>query len=402
MFKVLTVSIIGALASAVLVASPARAAEARWGLHNSNAPGAVDASFGWGSTAECNAIVGDWDGDGTDTPGGVCAKPNGEWQWSMHNANAGGAVEFFFGWGSSGCLALVGDWDGNGTATPGTVCASGAEWHWKLHNANASAGFDADFGWGGTSGCWPIVGDWDGNRTRTPGLVCPNGGEWHWRLHNANAGGGVEADFGWGSTSCSPIWGDWDGNGSETPGTLCGKANGEYQWGLHNFNAPGAVEANFGWGSTTQRAVIGDWDGNGSMTPGTTTLGINSGGGGPLPAPGADLCARTGFDAGWRGETLVTAVAIGLAESSCRPDAHGSNGPTSGCPNGSIDRGLWQINNCYHREVSDACAYEARCNAREAFRISGVGSNFNPWSTYKSGAYRSRLTEARAAVNRLP
>src|SRR5688572_11009826 len=139
-FRTIAVSIAGALVSGLLIATPAQAAEAQWWLHNANAGGGVEYAFGWGNTDECHALVGDWDGNGTDTPGAVCAKANGEWQWSLHNANAGGGVEYFFGWGSSSCLPLVGDWDGNRTATPGLVCAEGAEWHWYLHDANAGGG----------------------------------------------------------------------------------------------------------------------------------------------------------------------------------------------------------------------------------------------------------------------
>jgi hypothetical protein len=95
---------------------------------------------------------------------------------------------------------------------------------------------------------------------------------------------------------------------------------------------------------------------------------------------------------------IVVAVAVALAESSCNPTAKGSNGPTSGCPNGSVDRGLWQINSCYHSEVSDACAYQIQCNANAAFNISSGGTNWSPWSTYNSGAWRSHIDTAKAAV----
>jgi Lysozyme like domain len=118
-------------------------------------------------------------------------------------------------------------------------------------------------------------------------------------------------------------------------------------------------------------------------------------------ATGADLCAQVGYNAGWRDSALVTAVAIALAESGCSPSATGSNGPASGCPNGSRDRGLWQINDCYHSEVSDTCAHDAQCNANAAYRISSGGTSWTPWSTCNSGAYRSHLDEAQTAVERL-
>jgi hypothetical protein len=119
-------------------------------------------------------------------------------------------------------------------------------------------------------------------------------------------------------------------------------------------------------------------------------------------ARGADLCAQVGNQAGFpRSDRLVLAVAIGLAESKCRPAAHHRNRGSHGCRGGSIDRGLWQINGCSHPEVSASCAFQARCNARAAYRISARGTNFRPWATYGSGAYRHYLAPARAAVNRL-
>ena len=115
----------------------------------------------------------------------------------------------------------------------------------------------------------------------------------------------------------------------------------------------------------------------------------------------ADLCATVASRAGFSGERLVTAVAVGMGESSCRPDAHNANGPTKGCPNGSVDRGLWQINSCWHPSVSKSCAYDAQCNANAALRISAKGSNFKPWVAYTNGSYKKYLAEARAAVSRL-
>ena len=115
----------------------------------------------------------------------------------------------------------------------------------------------------------------------------------------------------------------------------------------------------------------------------------------------ADLCAKVASRAGFSGDRLVTAVAVGMGESSCRPDAYLSNGPTKGCPNGSVDRGLWQINSCWHPSVSKSCAYDAQCNANAAYRISSGGANWKPWVAYTNGRYENYLDEARAAVGRL-
>jgi Lysozyme like domain/Bacterial SH3 domain len=109
-------------------------------------------------------------------------------------------------------------------------------------------------------------------------------------------------------------------------------------------------------------------------------------------------CARAARDAGWTGSNLVTSVAVALAESWCTANAQHVNGPLPGCPYNSIDRGAWQINNCYHSWVSDACAYELYCNARAAFTIYGW-SGWSAWTTYTNGDYRDYLSEAVAGVN---
>ncbi|HZM84211.1 MAG TPA: FG-GAP-like repeat-containing protein [Candidatus Limnocylindrales bacterium] len=119
----------------------------------------------------------------------------------------------------------------------------------------------------------------------------------------------------------------------------------------------------------------------------------------PAFAAPSDLCAQVSQAAGFR-ESLVTAVAVALAESSCNPQAVNSNPPPAQCSE-STDRGLFQINNCFHPEVSDSCAFDAACNAVEAYRISGGGTNWTPWSAFNNGSYRNHLAEAEAAVARL-
>lgn len=117
----------------------------------------------------------------------------------------------------------------------------------------------------------------------------------------------------------------------------------------------------------------------------------------PAQAAGdIDLCVSTGRQAGFTGENFVVAVAVGMAESRCDPLARYVN------TGGSVDRGLWQINDYWHSEVSDACAYNAQCNADAAYRISDSGTDWTPWSTYKSGSYRQFLDDARAAIGAGP
>jgi hypothetical protein len=89
---------------------------------------------------------------------------------------------------------------------------------------------------------------------------------------------------------------------------------------------------------------------------------------------------------------IVLAVAVAMAESSCNPNAVYTN------PGGCRDRGLWQIDDCYHPDVNDACAFQVQCNAAGAWKISSKGGNWSPWSTYQNGAWVNYLGAARSAV----
>ena len=99
-------------------------------------------------------------------------------------------------------------------------------------------------------------------------------------------------------------------------------------------------------------------------------------------------------NAGFEGQDLQTAVAIALAESSGNPNA---NGDTLLTPGGSV--GLWQINLAAHPEFSEWNLTDPQTNARAAYSIyAAAGFNFSPWSTYRSGAYQSYLSDAQNAM----
>lgn len=56
--------------------------------------------------------------------------------------------------------------------------------------------------------------------------------------------------------------------------------------------------------------------------------------------------------------------------------------------NASADRGLFQINNRWHKNVSNKCSFSPRCNTKNAYRISSGGKDWSPWSTYQNGSYQ--------------
>jgi phage-related minor tail protein len=75
------------------------------------------------------------------------------------------------------------------------------------------------------------------------------------------------------------------------------------------------------------------------------------------------------------------AASVALAESGGNPSAKNVNS------NGSIDRGLWQINSI-HGGLS---TFDPSANAKAAVKISSGGRNWRPWVAFTNGAYRRFL-----------
>lgn len=86
--------------------------------------------------------------------------------------------------------------------------------------------------------------------------------------------------------------------------------------------------------------------------------------------------------AGGSSVTAPLAAAIAMAESSGNASAvnHDSNG--------TVDRGLWQISSVHGAQST----FDPLANAQAAVNISGNGTNFDPWTTYKTGAYKQYLS----------
>lgn len=61
--------------------------------------------------------------------------------------------------------------------------------------------------------------------------------------------------------------------------------------------------------------------------------------------------------------------------------------------------GLWQVNRNAHPQYSAASLYDPLGAARAAVAISSRGANFEPWSTYTNGAYRSFLESGGSPVS---
>ncbi|ARK07706.1 putative entry lysozyme [Rhodococcus phage Toil] len=93
----------------------------------------------------------------------------------------------------------------------------------------------------------------------------------------------------------------------------------------------------------------------------------------------AQLAANVGIP---NGQPMYDCVSIALAESGGRTDA-----TNTANDNGTIDRGLWQINSVHDDKMPGADRFDPNVNAQLMAQISSGGSNWQPWSTYNNGAY---------------
>jgi hypothetical protein len=206
--------------------------------------GPVDLIYHYGGSGDTNFVMGDWDGNGSMTPGIVRINSSGQWEWLLHNSNSGGNPDYDFAYGTAepGDILVVGDWNGDGHWTPGVVRTNSAgQLEWLLSDSLSGGGATYDFVYG-LAGDIPVVGDWDGNGTFTPGVV--RGNMWYLRNENSNGTNDIPA-FGYGNgTTDIPIVGDWDGNGTWTCGAV--RSN---NWLLRNSNSSGGAQISFGYGS---------------------------------------------------------------------------------------------------------------------------------------------------------
>ena len=117
------------------------------------------------------------------------------------------------------------------------------------------------------------------------------------------------------------------------------------------------------------------------------------------------------YNAGFRGEDLVKAVAISKRESGWVPNIHGSDRPQSEY---SGDRGLWQINYVHDDGMMRNGIYSKRTdlfdpqvNANAAYQLyAQAGGTFKAWTAASGGwteggnpLYGTNVDEARAAVS---
>lgn len=96
---------------------------------------------------------------------------------------------------------------------------------------------------------------------------------------------------------------------------------------------------------------------------------------------------------GLSGNNVNIAAAIAMAESGGNTQAYNPE-TAAGTAQGHGSRGLWQIYGAAHPQYNNSSMFDALSNAKAMYAVSSGGRNWNPWSTYTSGAYRQYLNGA--------
>ena len=194
------------------------------------------------------ALVGSYAKGAPDTPVVV---NNGTWRRRFTN-DVGVADHVMPGFGQAGDRFVVGDWNGDGVDTPGYVRGS----KWVVLNGWSASARPITFQFGRATSK-PVVGDWDGDGADGIGFV--DGNRWTLRqgLRTSNL---PTFEFG-GCTNPVVISGRWWGQSvGDTPGAVCGNT-----WRLRGSADPknGLLAKTFKYGAAGDRFVAGDWNRDG-------------------------------------------------------------------------------------------------------------------------------------------
>ena len=165
---------------------------------------------------------------------------------------------------------LLGDWNGDGIDTPGRYDRG----RWFFTNAIVGSPTWQSMGtWGGQAGEMPVIGLIDADRQPDIGVF--KDGVWNWRLSSDNTA--RVANFG--AAGDTPVVGDWDGNGTDDLGVVRQgtwmlqftgvKKAPKVSRGVDVTMAPETSTAivTMPFGIATDVPLTGDWNGDGVDTP---------------------------------------------------------------------------------------------------------------------------------------
>jgi parallel beta-helix repeat protein len=197
---------------------------------------------------------------GGSSPSGLCQEEEqvglvnsatGEW----HLRHSEDDVTSFY-YGNPGDYPFMGDWDCDGTDTPGLYRQSDGFAY--LRNANTQGNADVSFLFG-NPGDVPIAGDFNADGCDTLSIYRPSNQRFYIINELGKDGGGLGAadyEFLFGNPGDTPVVGDWDGDGVDEIG-LHRETTGFFYY--RNTLTTGIADGQFYFGDPGDRFIAGDW-----------------------------------------------------------------------------------------------------------------------------------------------
>ncbi|MCK6210765.1 hypothetical protein KZX45_09450 [Georgenia sp. EYE_87] len=245
--------IIGVDPAMTLLTPAAPPAEPRYGFFLNDAWTAkANHLFQYGRHTD-QVLVGDWDGDGSDTI--MVRRGN---LYYVNNKLGGGEAERVFAYGRADDVVLVGDWDGDGKDT--LAVRRGSAYHVKNDVSSGPADRVVVYGRAGDE---VLVGDWDGDGDDT--LTVRRGSIYH--VKNSIAAGAADRVVPYGRATDAVVVGDWDGDRTDTFTVRRGNV-----YHVKNTLGGGAADLVLAYGRADDVVRVGDWDGDGEDTLGVRRL----------------------------------------------------------------------------------------------------------------------------------
>ena len=159
---------------------------------------------------------------------------------------------------------FLGDWDGDGIDTPGLYRPS--DGRVRLRESTAPDSDNIEFFFGDQDDV-PIVGDWDGDGDDTVSLYRPSEGKVFITNRIGTDGERLdkaEIEFLFGDPGDDPFGGDFDDDGFDTIGVK----RGDKLWWRNSLDSGPFDNSGFLFGDLDDEAMFGDWDGDGLEDPG--------------------------------------------------------------------------------------------------------------------------------------
>lgn len=211
-------------------------------------------SIQYGSAQAMVPLRGDWNGDGTETIGLYQPRTG---MFFLKNSDAPGIADlsFQFGPGSStgAYMPVVGDWNGDRTDTIGIVHLPTHTYF--LRNSNTAGVADLTYVYGSFASMQPLVGDWDGDGKDTPGVYWPDNGFFYLRNSHMDGRDDLVFQIAAPSAGLQAVAGDWNADGVDTVG-LYNPQTGLFS--LKNSNYPGKGDASYALNlAANQKMVVG-------------------------------------------------------------------------------------------------------------------------------------------------